>query len=87
MQRLSIGLEIRPQSVFTAFMALLPSANYSSELTGRVWQPSAESNGRLAHFFASNGHFNLHRAVVPFWMGKTAISEYIGIFLRKRFNM
>jgi len=29
--RSSIGLEIRPQSSFTDFRALLPSANYSAE--------------------------------------------------------
>jgi hypothetical protein len=29
--RSSIGMEIRPQSAFTAFRALLPSANYSAE--------------------------------------------------------
>jgi hypothetical protein len=29
--RSSIGLEIKLQSVFTAFRALLPSANYSAE--------------------------------------------------------
>jgi hypothetical protein len=27
----SIGLKIRPQGAFTAFRALLPSANYSAE--------------------------------------------------------
>ncbi len=48
--RSSIGLEIRPQSVFTAFRALLPSANYSAEVSGRVWrQPAANTNGRLEH--------------------------------------
>ncbi len=36
--RSSIGLEIRSQSVFTALRALLPSANYTAEWSGRVWQ-------------------------------------------------
>ncbi len=49
--RSSIGLEIRPQSAFSAFRALLPSANYSAEWSGRVWQTSADSNGCLAHYF------------------------------------
>jgi hypothetical protein len=49
--RSSIGLEIRPQSVFTAFRALLPSVNYSAEGSSRVWQPAADSNVRLAYFF------------------------------------
>ncbi len=40
--RSSIGLEIRPQSAFSAFRVLLPSANYSAEWPGRVWQPSAD---------------------------------------------
>ncbi len=30
---------------------LLPSANYSYEWSGWVWQPSADSNGRLAQLF------------------------------------
>jgi hypothetical protein len=29
-------MEIRPQSAFTAFRALLPSASYSAELSGQV---------------------------------------------------
>jgi len=33
-----------PQSAFSAFRALLPSANYSAEWSGWVWQPSADSN-------------------------------------------
>jgi hypothetical protein len=32
--RSSIRLEIRPHSAFTAFRALLPSENYSAELSG-----------------------------------------------------
>jgi hypothetical protein len=36
---------------FSAFRALLLSTNYSAERSGRVWQPAAENNGRLAHFF------------------------------------
>jgi hypothetical protein len=57
--RSSSGLEIRPQSAFTAFRALLPSANYSAEWSGRVWQPSADSNGHLAH------HYCQQRADTP----------------------
>jgi hypothetical protein len=34
--RSSIGLEIRPQSAFSAFRALLPPANYSAERSGQV---------------------------------------------------
>ncbi len=33
--RSRIGLEIRPQSAFIAFRALLPSANYSADSNGR----------------------------------------------------
>ncbi len=57
--RSSIGLEIRPQSAFSTFRALLPSAIYSAELSGQVWQPSADSNGLLAH------HYCQQRAVTP----------------------
>ncbi len=57
--RSSIGLEIRPQSAFTAFMALLPSANKSAEWSGRLWQLFADSNGRWAH------HYCQQRAVTP----------------------
>ncbi len=57
--RSSIGLKIRPQSAFTAFRALLPSANSSAEWSGRVWQPSADSNVRLEH------HYCQQRAVKP----------------------
>ncbi len=39
----SIGLEIRPQSAFTAFRALLPSADYSAEWSSQVWQPAADN--------------------------------------------
>jgi hypothetical protein len=46
----SIGMEIRPQSAFTAFTAHLPSASYSAELSGQVWQPAADSNGYLEYF-------------------------------------
>ena len=53
------GLEIRPQSAFSGFRALLSSANYSAEWSGWVWQPSADSNGLLAH------HFIQQRAVTP----------------------
>ncbi len=44
-------LESRPQSFLTAFRSLLHSANYSVEWSGQVWQPSADSNGCLVHFF------------------------------------
>jgi hypothetical protein len=47
--RSCIGL--RPQSAFTDFRSLLPSANNSAEWSGRVWQPSADSNGHLEHIF------------------------------------
>ncbi len=57
--RSSIGLEIRPQSAFSTFRALQPSANYSAEWSGRVWQPSADSNGLLAQNFIQQ------RAVTP----------------------
>ncbi len=49
--RASIGLEIRPQSALTSFRALLPSTNFSAKWSGRVWLPSADSNGRLVHVF------------------------------------
>ncbi len=45
----SIGLKIRPQRAFSAFRALLLSANYSVEWSGCVWKPSANSNGLLTH--------------------------------------
>ena len=57
--RFSIGLEIRPQSAFSAFRALMLSANYSAKWSGWVWQPSADSNGLLAH------HYWQQRAVTP----------------------
>ncbi len=47
----SIGLEIRPQGALSAFRPLLPSANYSGEWSGLVWQPFADSNGLLAHHY------------------------------------
>ncbi len=84
--RSNIDLERRPQSAFTAFRALLPSA---------------DSNGRLAHFLfffearqtaiiVSRGlshpsqevqikkrvpicHYYLQRAVTPAWMGSIAL--------------
>ncbi len=55
--RSNYGLEIRPKSAFTAFRALLPSANYSAEWSGPVWQPTADIKGHLAHF-----SLNLKRA-------------------------
>jgi hypothetical protein len=51
LHRSSIGLDIRPQSAFTAFRALLLSANYSAERSGQVWQPAADSNVRLSLYF------------------------------------
>jgi len=44
------GLKARPQSAFTAFRALLPSASYSAEWSGGVCQPVADKNDHLAHF-------------------------------------
>ncbi len=60
----------RPHSAFTDFRALLPSANYSAEWFGWVWQPAADSNGRLANFFKicsmPNSHYFHHqRAATP----------------------
>ncbi len=49
--RSSFGLEIRLRSAFTAFRALLPSANYSAEWSGRVWQPFAYSIGSFGPLF------------------------------------
>ncbi len=58
----SIGKEFRRQSAFTAFRGLLPSANYSAEWSGWVWQPAADSNSCLAHFLkvvsAPNSHYS-----------------------------
>ncbi len=57
---------IRHQSAFTAFRAFLPSKNYSAEWSGRVWQPSADSNGHLAPFFKIwNRHYSQQRSVSP----------------------
>jgi hypothetical protein len=36
-----------------------PALNYSAEWSGWVWQPSADSNGRLAHYYCQQ------RAVTP----------------------
>ncbi len=55
----SISLEISPQSAFSPFSALLPSANHSAEWSGWVWQTSADSNGLLVH------HYCQQRAVTP----------------------
>ncbi len=49
------GLEIRLQSAFTAFRALLSSVGYSARWFGRVWQPSADCNSRLVHLFEFEG--------------------------------
>ncbi len=68
MHRSTIGLEMPKSASFTAFRALLPSANYSAEWSGRVWQPAENSNGRLVHFFiwrAANSHYSLQRAPTP----------------------
>jgi hypothetical protein len=48
--RYSIGLEIMPQNPFIAISALLPSANYSAECPGQVWELDSDSNDRLMHF-------------------------------------
>ncbi len=49
--------------------ALLPTANNTAECSGGVWQPSSDSNGRLAPFFqiwsVPNGRYFLQRAVTP----------------------
>ncbi len=58
--RSSISLEISPQSAFSPFSALLPSANHSAEWSGWVWPPSADSNGLLVH------HYCKQRAVTPY---------------------
>ncbi len=58
--RSSIGLEIRPESAFSAFRALLPSENHSAEWSGWVRQPSADSNHLLGHYYCQQ------RAVTPY---------------------
>ncbi len=65
--RSSISLETRPESAFTTFRALLPSADKSTERSVRVWQPSADSNGHLEHqiWRGPNGHCYLQLAVTP----------------------
>jgi hypothetical protein len=54
-----IGLKVKLQSAFNALRDLLPSANNSAEWSGRVWQPPADTNGCLTHFFwsAPKGHY------------------------------
>ncbi len=49
----SCNKEIWPQSAFAAFRAMLPSANNSAEWSGRVWQPSEDRNGHLAHIYSN----------------------------------
>ncbi len=44
----STGLEIRSESAFTTFRALLLSANYYSELSGQVWPLLLYSEGVTA---------------------------------------
>ncbi len=51
----SIGLKIRSQSSFSAFRALLPSANYSAWWSGQEWQPCADSYGLLVHLLSAEG--------------------------------
>ncbi len=51
----SIGLEIRSQSSFSAFRALLPSAIYSAWWSGQEWQPCADRNGLLVHLLSAEG--------------------------------
>ncbi len=67
--RSTVGLEIRPQSDFPAFRALLPSASYSAGLSGRVFKPTAYGNGCLVRFFhiwrAPNSHYSLQQAATP----------------------
>ncbi len=57
------------KSIFNAFRPLLPSANYSAEGSGWVWQPSADSNGCFRHFFniwnPLNSYYCQQRAVTP----------------------
>ncbi len=50
------GLKV---STLSAFRALLPFENYSAEWSGRVWQPSADSNSLLAH------HYCQQRSITP----------------------
>ncbi len=54
--RSSIGLDIRPQSAIAAFRALLLSANYSAEWSGREWQPAAEVVAVWRTFFQFKAH-------------------------------
>ncbi len=68
--RTCIGLEIRTQSGFAAFRALLPSANYSAEWSGRVWQPTSDCNCHLAHFFN-----NLKRDKQPLYSQQRALIQ------------
>ncbi len=58
--RSCIGLEVRPQSAFYSLRALLPSANYSAEWSGQVWQLSADRNGLWAQ------HYCQQRVVTPY---------------------
>ncbi len=61
--RPSNGLEIRPQSAFSAFRELLPSGNYSIEWYGQVWQPSADDNGLLVQHYCQQGLSHLTQTV------------------------
>ncbi len=62
-------MEIRHQSAFTVFKALLPSANYSAVWSVRRWHPAAYSIYHLAHFFKiwslPSSHYSLQRAPTP----------------------
>jgi hypothetical protein len=85
----SIGLEIMPKSAFTAYTALLPSAEWSGA------QHTSDSNGHLAHFFnfkraklsAEGSHtrpskfkFKKGVPVIPDWMGITALWRHITVY-------
>ncbi len=58
-----------PQSIFTAFRALLPSANYSAEWSGLVWQPALMVVAVWRNLFwiwsTANSKFRLQEAATP----------------------
>ncbi len=62
-------IEIRLQDALTAFRALLPSAKYLAEWSGRVWEADAENNGGFAGFFliwsAPYSNYSLQLAAGP----------------------
>jgi hypothetical protein len=72
-KRSSIGVVIGPQSVFTAFRALLPSANYSAEWSGHFNLQRAVAPdwmGRIALWGSTTAFFS--RAEKPSWEHNTA---------------